>query len=99
HTRFDCDWSSDVCSSDLFVSPNVVETIISLAFFFFILVFPFGILALVSLRVRNKLALTSSAVLISMVQCSGFILKAAGHEGVLRSEERRVGKEGRKKRG
>src|SRR5256886_5700021 len=21
HTRFDCDWSSDVCSSDLFVNP------------------------------------------------------------------------------
>src|SRR2546430_12181027 len=22
HTRFDCDWSSDVCSSDLFVIPT-----------------------------------------------------------------------------
>src|SRR2546430_8978915 len=22
HTRFDCDWSSDVCSSDLFISPT-----------------------------------------------------------------------------
>src|SRR2546427_13196081 len=29
HTRFDCDWSSDVCSSDLmFVTgPNVVKTV------------------------------------------------------------------------
>src|SRR2546427_4903591 len=32
HTRFDCDWSSDVCSSDLllmgearFIGPNAVE--------------------------------------------------------------------------
>src|SRR5256886_6006871 len=25
HTRFDCDWSSDVCSSDLFVSLREYE--------------------------------------------------------------------------
>src|SRR2546430_4201381 len=24
HTRFDCDWSSDVCSSDLYAGPIVV---------------------------------------------------------------------------
>src|SRR5688572_32514866 len=24
HTRFDCDWSSDVCSSDLFASPKAI---------------------------------------------------------------------------
>src|SRR5256886_10197792 len=24
HTRFDCDWSSDVCSSDLFAPPRVL---------------------------------------------------------------------------
>src|SRR5256886_4255511 len=25
HTRFDCDWSSDVCSSDLFISDDVLH--------------------------------------------------------------------------
>src|SRR2546430_11360601 len=28
HTRFDCDWSSDVCSSDLFVGETGVSRII-----------------------------------------------------------------------
>src|SRR2546430_10760890 len=28
HTRFDCDWSSDVCSSDLRLSPVVEELIV-----------------------------------------------------------------------
>src|SRR5256886_7477700 len=27
HTRFDCDWSSDVCSSDLFVRTETVQHI------------------------------------------------------------------------
>src|SRR2546430_15092495 len=27
HTRFDCDWSSDVCSSDLFPNSNLVAAI------------------------------------------------------------------------
>src|SRR5256886_17615221 len=27
HTRFDCDWSSDVCSSDLFPHMTVLENI------------------------------------------------------------------------
>src|SRR2546430_10191285 len=26
HTRFDCDWSSDVCSSDLLLAPGVQDT-------------------------------------------------------------------------
>src|SRR2546430_6686738 len=25
HTRFDCDWSSDVCSSDLYVAERVLD--------------------------------------------------------------------------
>src|SRR2546430_11341924 len=25
HTRFDCDWSSDVCSSDLQTAPHLIE--------------------------------------------------------------------------
>src|SRR5205085_6462942 len=25
HTRFDCDWSSDVCSSDLAIAENEIE--------------------------------------------------------------------------
>src|SRR2546430_11634622 len=31
HTRFDCDWSSDVCSSDLFVS-DVLQIQVELKF-------------------------------------------------------------------
>src|SRR2546430_7064385 len=29
HTRFDCDWSSDVCSSDLFTARNDFNTLAS----------------------------------------------------------------------
>src|SRR2546430_3514641 len=29
HTRFDCDWSSDVCSSDLFAEPVEAELVFS----------------------------------------------------------------------
>src|SRR5688572_31356676 len=28
HTRFDCDWSSDVCSSDLKMNPGVMNTFV-----------------------------------------------------------------------
>src|SRR2546430_6940878 len=31
HTRFDCDWSSDVCSSDLFASSEQLPTRVLLA--------------------------------------------------------------------
>src|SRR3989475_5752218 len=27
HTRFDCDWSSDVCSSDLYLLQRVIELV------------------------------------------------------------------------
>src|SRR2546430_12730568 len=27
HTRFDCDWSSDVCSSDLYENPQYYDTL------------------------------------------------------------------------
>src|SRR5688572_2062917 len=32
HTRFDCDWSSDVCSSDLRLSPNATSARYKLCF-------------------------------------------------------------------
>src|SRR2546430_12370275 len=33
HTRFDCDWSSDVCSSDLSISPSCCSSLRSVANF------------------------------------------------------------------
>src|SRR2546430_7555875 len=82
HTRFDCDWSSDVCSSDLLVTlvaavelegPGTV----------------LGVLA--STRIfhyaieRDELGYHNPSHVI-------LLLQAGGVEGV-RSEERRVGKE------
>src|SRR2546430_16264408 len=61
HTRFDCDWSSDVCSSDLVRNDGIVK------------VLDFG--------------------LARRLPAGGAWGSAAG--GKIRSEERRVGEEGR----
>src|SRR5256886_3397506 len=79
HTRFDCDWSSDVCSSDLnfiadhlkyapFVAEETITRQGAVAHFLYIL--------------------CSGKVEIRRVSEDGAIAKA-----VARSEERRVGKE------
>src|SRR5260370_20731442 len=79
HTRFKCDWSSDVCSSDLSVSVETVETSNN--------VFP----AYADLRARFSDE-EARAFAIRMVKRSH---NAMRHAWALkrRSEERRVGKE------
>src|SRR5256886_4761293 len=78
HTRFDCDWSSDVCSSDL-------RSVVSVA--------PES-----PARMLNSANCIWRAV---SYRSSGTLLRAfpttrssaAGIDGTMRSEERRVGKE------
>src|SRR2546430_8946638 len=77
HTRFDCDWSSDVCSSDLIASGRVVR----------------GWLGIAIQDVTDELAGTfgvKEGVLVAEVMKGG-PAEAAGMRQ--RSEERRVGKE------
>src|SRR5256886_8119727 len=77
HTRFDCDWSSDVCSSDLFFSAEYE--------FFFFRETPES---LRSKNFRNLTPLTPGMFGYSVLRASGnaeLVLE--------RSEERRVGKE------
>src|SRR2546427_1405203 len=85
HTRFDCDWSSDVCSSDLRPAPTAC------------------ICALLFQRRCRGLGNIGSLVLGSVSErvvhkCTRSVLVVKGErlEGPeWRSEERRVGKEGR----
>src|SRR5688572_31596273 len=69
HTRFDCDWSSDVCSSDLQVAIGQGDT------------FPGGfLLCLLDVQVADLVADPA---------------RSRMERRPYRSEERRVGKEGR----
>src|SRR5688572_31787851 len=73
HTRFDCDWSSDVCSSDLTAVPpaEVVDEIVA----------------------AGGTAVVDNG---DVVQHGAAVVEHAVDEfGGVRSEERRVGKEGR----
>src|SRR2546430_7780738 len=79
HTRFDCDWSSDVCSSDL---PDVV---------LMDLVMP-GLGGVAAIRrIRERVPDTRVIVLTSFASDDQVI--PAVQAGASRSEERRVGKE------
>src|SRR2546430_9444451 len=78
HTRFDCDWSSDVCSSDLLAAP-AASTEKSAA------------VTISSLEDAPIQALTR-AVDIQIVKDVPW-QKVAGNAEPPRSEERRVGKE------
>src|SRR5205085_5156211 len=84
HTRFDCDWSSDVCSSDLILVPLVTLT---------------------SFRATPVAPLTRSAsqhglfTLPASLAVWAFLAWALIAMAGLRSEERRVGKEWRSRRG
>src|SRR5688572_31001616 len=82
HTRFDCDWSSDVCSSDLevghdFVAGMLRDSMGKEGMKFFPLVFTLFIFIFVS----NMLGMIPGAFTVT------------SHIVVTRSEERRVGKE------
>src|SRR2546430_10464138 len=80
HTRFDCDWSSDVCSSDLEITPRTYDHIAS-----------FGerlssrlVMEAFSARGLNSTHLDSRECIVT---------DATHTKAVPRSEERRVGKE------
>src|SRR2546430_5688681 len=80
HTRFDCDWSSDVCSSDLVhrfgLREEAVQEVVDPE-----------VVLLLEARVRD--AFHHRELLVRMRQAEEEL------EQVVRSEERRVGKEGR----
>src|SRR2546430_11898162 len=81
HTRFDCDWSSDVCSSDLCIDLQRGQAV-----------------QLVRGR-KRELAVASVFGLLRKFRRYPWLhvidLDAAMGKGQNRSEERRVGKEGR----
>src|SRR5256886_4480921 len=78
HTRFDCDWSSDVCSSDLSGALDLLESARACA------------------SLEEALAGTTYSVALSArereLSHPSLDARAAARE-LLRSEERRVGKE------
>src|SRR2546430_13583985 len=81
HTRFDCDWSSDVCSSDLFVLVGLF--VLAAGIFFVTGAGP------LSPKYRLKTYLPDASQL-----ARGAPVRLDGVEvGNVRSEERRVGKE------
>src|SRR2546430_12385068 len=78
HTRFDCDWSSDVCSSDL-QAPGAQDTVAQV---------------LVRLEDDWTVGLTHrDAALFRHLLADGFIYTEDDRTVGRRSEERRVGKE------
>src|SRR5205085_6680493 len=79
HTRFDCDWSSDVCSSDLLGGENSF----GLGGYFRT---PIEEVLPVSLEVEKKQDQPSLALAL-------VVDKSGSMSGNKRSEERRVGKE------
>src|SRR5688572_32174138 len=79
HTRFDCDWSSDVCSSDL----------MRLAIMFSIL----AVVACGTLLDAQTGSRSLSPDGIASVHVGGKWEKTEREQFTLRSEERRVGKE------
>src|SRR2546430_3665472 len=78
HTRFDCDWSSDVCSSDL-VCARVDDEV--------------ALLTEEGNFVVDTGANTFSNLLAYMVENEVFPMLANAGKTTYRSEERRVGKE------
>src|SRR5256886_8842408 len=77
HTRFDCDWSSDVCSSDLWTHPMGTDNAGR------------DILARVLSGGQISLMVALISTLVSLVIGVSYGATA----GYIRSEERRVGKE------
>src|SRR2546430_11462485 len=82
HTRFDCDWSSDVCSSDLtrgMPSPKITDVRAILT-------------ALSNVPLCVVKVVTDQDGLYGY-GCASFTLRAGAVALAVRSEERRVGKE------
>src|SRR2546430_5128901 len=77
HTRFDCDWSSDVCSSDLAAAPRkAAERSL-----------------IVKFLVKDALKLHEWTERFDNVLDSGLFHVFSDADRIRRSEERRVGKE------
>src|SRR5689334_24750584 len=92
HTSWNCDWSSDVCSSDLVPT---VETTVPVA------VEASAVVPAVTTPGELAVALGTAplvALFTALVRRTGRPLLALGTLDVLRSEERRVGKECRARR-
>src|SRR2546430_5136810 len=77
HTRFDCDWSSDVCSSDLLGAVAAVAAIAAVG----------ALSPACAITPRAALPLSVLSVIVTLP------LMATPAPLALRSEERRVGKE------
>src|SRR5256886_12933030 len=77
HTRFDCDWSSDVCSSDLVLLTRLFRL--------------HAILFIVLIALEVSLISRGWIWGILLLPVVNIVIGAA--ERVMRSEERRVGKE------
>src|SRR2546427_7642464 len=73
HTRFDCDWSSDVCSSDLLVKEGGADA--------------------VKLERGGTSIARAQAIADAGIAVMGHVGLTPQTATVLRSEERRVGKE------
>src|SRR5256886_8637272 len=79
HTRFDCDWSSDVCSSDLYGEPRSADGTVQ----------PLVVVAMGKLG-GGELNFSSDVDLVLLFPEHG---ETDGAGAIARSEERRVGKE------
>src|SRR5207253_6734153 len=91
HTRWPRDWSSDVCSSDLSKPGNAVSGVGFQGTLNGVTGFDWSQQTDFALRLASDLTVKSPATL---TLSAGTIVKA-GVSGNQRSEERRVGKEGR----
>src|SRR2546427_12407063 len=97
HTRFDCDWSSDVCSSDLEAlvaglrdqDPRTLRLALSIAVA--LQAWPDTAVPLLVNRATDRTLAGDLRAL--AVRCLGYTKASAALETLLRSEERRVGKE------
>src|SRR3712207_7242772 len=77
HTRYWRDWSSDVCSSDLFVEEGMAVKVGD------------TLCIVEAMKMMNEVKSTESGIITKILAEDGVVVK----KGQARSEERRVGKE------
>src|SRR5256886_17521034 len=96
HTRFDCDWSSDVCSSDLYLPPSGEVLDLGCGFGLFSLYYasiaPGRFVRGLDLNGR-RIAMARHAA--ARLAIANVAYRQGDARDVGRSEERRVGEEGR----
>src|SRR5205085_7311953 len=94
HTRFDCDWSSDVCSSDLACSAAMARTLAEQALTTLFVVRDEQMIGLIALADTLRADADQAIRRLEAVGVKQTIMLTGDiHES--RSEERRVGKEWR----